>query len=84
LWDKNGPVNYKLGMGHVISQNLPDMFVITNGIYMAKREDMLKWSYFFGPKPKTMIIEKQYAIDIDDEIDLIEARALWKKYGYKF
>ena len=44
LWDDNGPLNYKLGLEHVPSQQLPDLYVVTDGILLAPREKMIEWS----------------------------------------
>jgi CMP-N-acetylneuraminic acid synthetase len=76
LWNKEKPINYDLGKGHVISQNLPELYTLTNGIYLAKRKDMVKWAYFIGKKPYLYKVGKKQAVDIDDQEDLDMARAL--------
>lgn len=75
LWDDNGPLNYKLGLEHVPSQQLPDLYVVTDGILLAPREKMIKWSYFHGKHPYKFIVDKRTAVDIDDGLDLATARA---------
>lgn len=75
LWDDNGPINYELGLKHVPSQQLPTMYIITDGILLARREDMIKWSYFHGTNPYKFVIDKRSAVDIDDGLDLAVARA---------
>jgi len=80
LWDKDGSVNYDAGRGHVPSQELPDMWRIINGVFLAKRKDMVDWSYWIGKKPYKYEIEKNMAIDIDDESDFEIAKHLYKKY----
>lgn len=75
MWDENGPVNYEFGLNHVPSQQLPDIFFPTFGITIAPREKMIEWNYFHGANPYKFIISKKESIDIDDELDMICARA---------
>lgn len=79
LWDEKGPVNYKLGKGHVISQNLPTYYFMSNGIFIAPRKKMIEWFYFHGPKPYKYELPKRACVDIDDELDLCTARAWFNK-----
>lgn len=80
LWDENGPINYKLGLEHVPSQQLPDLYFVTDGILLASRMKMIEWSYFHGPHPYKFIVDKRTAVDIDDALDLAAARA-WLDMG---
>lgn len=75
LWDNNGPINYELGLKHVPSQQLPDMYIVTDGILLAPRRKMIEWSYFHGRNPYKFIVDKRTAVDIDDGLDLATARA---------
>jgi CMP-N-acetylneuraminic acid synthetase len=75
LWDKNGPLNYELGLKHVPSQELPPLYFVTDGILIAPREKMIEWSYFHGPNPYRFELEKRNCVDIDDGLDLGCARA---------
>jgi len=74
LWDEEKPINYTLGVGHVPSQNLPDFEVVVNGFYVAPRQKMIEWKYFFGPKPYRFKIDTIHAIDIDTNFDYLCAR----------
>lgn len=76
LWDEHRPLNYGLGAKHVPSQKLPDWHVIVNGFYIAPRTDMIKWSFLSGENPYRFILEKKYAVDIDDAEDFEIAKAL--------
>lgn len=76
LWDEKRPLNYELGAGHVISQNLPDWYIVTNGIYMLPRETMINKNYFLGDNPYKYLVSKFEAVDIDDKEDFEVARAL--------
>lgn len=75
LWDEKGPINYELGLKHVPSQDLPDLYIITDGILLAPRKKMIEWSYFHGSNPYRFIVDKRTAIDVDDGLDLMCARA---------
>lgn len=75
LWDENGPINYELGLKHVPSQQLPDLYIVTDGVLLAPREKMIEWSYFHGRNPYKFIVDKRTAVDIDDGLDLATARA---------
>ena len=75
LWDANGPVNYELGVKHVPSQQLPEYYVITDGILLAPRAKMIEWSYFHGTNPYKFKLAKRESVDIDDGLDLAKARA---------
>ena len=77
LWGEAGPINYKVGTGHIPSQQLPNWHVIVNGFFIAPRIDMIRWQYQFGPNPYRMVVSKKAAIDIDDAEDLAMARALY-------
>ena len=74
LWDEKGPLNYELGLKHVPSQQLPPLYIVTDGIVMAPRLDMIRWSYFHGPHPYRFIVDKRSGADVDDGLDLAVAR----------
>lgn len=75
LWDNNGPVNYEFGVKHVPSQELPNLYFITDGILLAPRKKMIEWNYFHGSKPYRFVLDKRTSVDIDDGLDLATARA---------
>lgn len=75
LWNEKGPMNYELGLKHVPSQELPNLYIVTDGILLAPRKKMIEWSYFHGHNPYKFIIDKRTAVDIDDGLDLATARA---------
>lgn len=84
LWDETGPINYELGLKHVPSQQLPNLYIVTNGILLAPREKMIEWAYFFGPHPYKFVLDKLTSVDIDDELDLIHAQAWFERNRDKF
>jgi len=80
MWDDNGPLNYRLGINHVPSQQLPVFYFVTDGILIAERKNMIKWNYFHGTNPYKMELEKIECVDIDDLLDLEKAKA-WLNIG---
>lgn len=78
FWDKNGPLNYQLGTNQVRSQDLPDWYQTSGAIIMAPRTKMIEWAYHIGKKPYMFAIDKFSGVDIDDELDFIQAEA-WMK-----
>lgn len=75
IWNEEGPLNYELGTKHVPSQQLPTLYLVTDGILMAPREKMIEWAYFHGSHPYKFIVDKRTGCDIDDGLDLACARA---------
>ena len=78
LWNDNGPLNYKLGTQHVPSQQLEQLYFVTDGILIAPRLKMIEWNYFHGSNPKKFILDKIKCVDIDDKLDLLIAE-VWAK-----
>jgi CMP-N-acetylneuraminic acid synthetase len=75
LWGADAPVNFTPGRGHVPSQQLPELYRATFGILLAPRTSMVQWNYYHGPNPYRMVLSKRESADIDDELDLLCARA---------
>jgi N-acylneuraminate cytidylyltransferase len=75
LWDGNGPINYTLGKKHVPSQELPELYIVTDGILLAPRIKMIEWNYFHGKNPYKLFLDKKTSVDVDDHLDLLCARA---------
>lgn len=75
MWDENGPINYELGLKHVPSQQLKELYFVTDGILLAPRNKMIEWNYFHGVNPYKYKLNKRSSIDIDDGLDLAVARA---------
>ena len=80
LWDNNGPVNYQADKNHTISQDLPDLYRVTNGLYMRDKSNTLDEGYFLGPKPYKFEVDKISAVDIDEYEDYQMAIALKQFY----
>ncbi|WP_394986375.1 hypothetical protein [uncultured Helicobacter sp.] len=80
FWDSFKPINYQANRHHTISQELPDIFRVTNGLYMRDRESILKDGYFLGKNPYRFCVSKLAGIDIDEYEDYEIARTLLSLY----
>ena len=78
MWNDEGPINYELGLKHVPSQQLTQLYFVTDGILMAPRTKMIEWSYFHGINPVKFILPKIHCVDSDDALDLEVAKA-WQR-----
>jgi N-acylneuraminate cytidylyltransferase len=76
LWDDAGPVNFKAGVGHVPSQQLPQYYM-TTGLRIAPRQKMIGWTYFTGNNPYKYLIPALNCVDIDEESDLVIAETVY-------
>lgn len=75
MLDENGPLNYKLGLAHQNSQDLPPLDFFTNGIIMAPIISVAKWHYNYGPNAYRFIVDQKASIDIDTKYDYLTALA---------
>jgi len=80
FWSDEGPLNYQADKHHTISQDLPNIYRVTNGLYMRNREDTLKEGYFLGPNPVMHQVSKMSGIDIDEYEDYQAALAMKEFY----
>lgn len=76
LWDDHGAINYKATKEHTISQELPNIYRVTNGLYMASKTNILHHEYLLGDKPFKSCVSKIAGIDIDEYEDYEIARRL--------
>ena len=75
LFDKDGPLNFKVGSEHLNSQQLETIDLFTNGILIAPRDNVKKWGYNFGPNPHRFYVNQIQSLDIDTEEDYEIAKA---------
>lgn len=80
FWLEDKPLNYKADKNHTISQELPDIFKVTNGLYMRDKLSTLEEGYFLGPKPYKSVLPKVAGIDIDEYEDFEFAKAMLPIY----
>ena len=76
FWDDQGPINYQANKNHTISQDLPNIYRVTNGLYMRSKADTLRDEYFLGPNPYRHQVSKMSGVDIDEYEDYQVALAL--------
>ncbi len=77
LMDENGPLNFKMGLEHKNSEQLPMLYHFTNGIDLAPKEKVKEWHYNYGPKAYRLLVNKREAADIDDVYDYEMAKILY-------
>jgi N-acylneuraminate cytidylyltransferase len=80
FWDDNGPLNYRADKNHTISQELPNLYRVTNGLYMRNKANTLVEGYFLGPKPLKHQVGKISGVDIDEYEDYQMSLALKEFY----
>lgn len=80
LWNEKGPLNYQADKFHTISQQLPNIYRVTNGLYMSSKSQTLELGYFMGPNPYKYVVSKLAGIDIDEWEDYEFARGLLPYY----
>ena len=77
LMDENGPLNFKMGLEHKNSEQLPMLYHFTNGIDLAPKDKVKEWHYNYGPKAYRLLVNKREAADIDDVYDYECAKAMY-------
>lgn len=80
FWDDDKPINYRADKNHTISQELPNIFRVTNGLYMSSKEETMKRGYFLGQNPVKHIVSKISGIDIDEQEDYMISNHLYNYY----
>jgi len=77
LNEKGAPENFNPGIWHPYSQELKKKYYITGSIFLAKKNNMIKWRYWFGKKPLLYKLKKIEAIDIDELEDFNLAKRIY-------
>jgi len=80
FWHNGKALNYTADENHTISQDLPDYYKVTNGLYMRPTEDIIKGKYFLGSNPHMFTVAKMAGIDIDEWEDYEFSLAMQKFY----
>lgn len=78
MMDNNGPLNYKLGLAHLNSQDLPALDLFTNGILFAPIKSVKEWHYNYGENAFRFEVNQRASIDIDTKLDYLAALS-WLK-----
>lgn len=79
LWENNRPLNYN-PRKKPRSQDLPNILSLNHAIGIMEKDVMINYKDIVGLKPLIVPIEKEEAIDIDNEIDFEFAEFMYKKY----
>lgn len=82
LWNEEGPLNYRADKHHTISQDLPNIYRVTNGLYMMPKEEIIKRAYFLGPNPVKFEVPKIAGIDIDEWEDYEMSKGMLRFYDH--
>ncbi|MGY6562487.1 MAG: acylneuraminate cytidylyltransferase family protein [Luteibaculaceae bacterium] len=77
FWDDEKPINYRADKNHTISQELPNIYRVTNGLYMCSKVLTNEIGYFLGKNPIKFEVSKISGIDIDYPEDYEIAKALY-------
>ncbi|NDJ26621.1 acylneuraminate cytidylyltransferase [Campylobacter sp. MIT 12-8780] len=80
FWNDAKAINYQANKNHTISQELPNIYRVTNGLYMRDKKSILKDKYFLGKKPLKFCVSKIAGIDIDEYEDYEIAKTMLKIY----
>ena len=80
FWDEKGPINYEANKNHTVSQDLDNIYRVTNGLYMRDKKSILEEKYFLGKNPCKFIVSKVAGVDIDEMEDYLIAKNLLSTY----
>ncbi len=75
LLDKNGSINFQMGLKYLNSEYLPALDFFTNGILFTPIESVRKWHYSYGPKAYRFEVDQKVSIGIDIKYDYLVALA---------
>jgi len=78
LWLEGKPINYEIDKSPN-SQDLPDIYRITYGVSIIKRELMIKFANVVSDSPTFYVLDEIESMDIDTEYDFMVAEMLYKK-----
>lgn len=78
LLNRDGPLNYSLGVAHQNTQELNGIDLFTNGILFAPIQDVKKWRYNYGPNALRFYVNQLESIDIDTKLDY-ECALAWMR-----
>lgn len=74
VWWNGRPLNFDpYGKPHVVASKLAPIYFQNGGIFIARRENMLKWRYVYGQCPEMFVIDELEATDVDTYEDLARA-----------
>lgn len=74
---KGRPVNYHWGAWHDYSQDLEVLYKVTGALFIAEKQNILKWRYIIGVKPFLYEVGKNTSVDVDTLEDFELAKSLY-------
>lgn len=77
LWENNKAINYD-SLKAPRSQDLPDIISLNFACSVMTKDNLLKYSYVVGQKPKFIITDEIESVDIDTPTDFFIAEQLYK------
>jgi len=80
MWDGKSPLNYSCNASTPPANQLPTWYRVTNGLFMMKKELMLKKGYFLDEKPCLFVVDNFSGMDIAYFDDYKIARELLSLY----
>lgn len=75
---KGRPYNYNWGHWHEYSQDLEKLYKVTGALFVARKNDMVKWHYVIGTKPYLYEVSKFESLDVDNPEDFKLAELLYQ------
>lgn len=77
IWKDGKPINYSL-QHHPRSQDLIGYYALTFTLFIFPRDVGIKTRYFIGERPHLVEVTDREAVDIDTELDIIIANAVYE------
>jgi len=75
--ERGRPLNYHWGPWHDYSQDLDTLYKVTGALFIAQKQDILKWRYLIGVKPYLFKVDRDLAVDVDTEQDYSMAQMFY-------
>ncbi len=78
-WPDGRPINHSLGAQVLMTQNLPPVMEENSCMYLLTRESFHSAGHRIGKSPILFPMERQEAVDIDEEFDFLFAEFLMQR-----
>lgn len=69
LLDENGAINFSQS-NHILSENLPPLYMLINGFFIAEKKFVETWKYPWGKMPYKYLLNNIEALELRTEEDL--------------
>jgi CMP-N,N'-diacetyllegionaminic acid synthase len=64
---------------HQVAADVEPVYYQNGGLFIARREDILKWGYVYGPHGRVFVIDHDEATDIDTLEDMTRAKNFYAR-----